>query len=221
MFLLRCARPFLRHWAERGSYPLKTLNSAHVHLDETRNVRAERESEGEARGRRMKEVSEMKKKKNDSQHRASRKAHSFTAHGGSYRRTCGGAGRRLGASGSSVPTMSSDDVDVYSESDSPSDESDDAASCEGGGVGSGGGHDVTASSAGGGGGGGAAPAAGGGSSPTGTSGGEEEEVGVEDEGGGGRFDVAVLRRGESNRSGSEAGKQEGVDGVQQEWQAPL
>jgi hypothetical protein len=49
MFLLRCARPFLRHWAERGSYPLKTLNSAHVHLDETRNVRAERESEGEAR----------------------------------------------------------------------------------------------------------------------------------------------------------------------------
>jgi hypothetical protein len=92
---------------------------------------------------------------------SSRKAHSFTAHGGSYRRTCGGAGRRLGASGSSVPTMSSDDVDVYSESDSPSDESDDAASCEGGGVGSGGGHDVTASSTGGGGGGGAAQAAGG------------------------------------------------------------
>ena len=25
MFLLRCARPFLRHWAERGSLPLKCL----------------------------------------------------------------------------------------------------------------------------------------------------------------------------------------------------
>ena len=81
------------------------------------------------------------------------------AHSGSYRRTCGGAGRRLGASGSSVTTMSSDDGDAYFESNSPSDESGDAATREGRGEGGGGGHDATASSASGGGGGGAAQAA--------------------------------------------------------------
>ena len=55
--------------------------------------------------------------------------------------------------------MSSDDGDAYFESNSPSDESGDAASREGRGEGGGGGHDATASSASGGGGGGAAQAA--------------------------------------------------------------
>ena len=32
MFLPRCARPFLRHWAERGSLPLNVVWDIPVHI---------------------------------------------------------------------------------------------------------------------------------------------------------------------------------------------